>query len=132
MPMDEKAIAAVKTAASETNVKTENPPGTANDLAGKAVDWTSLLQLTSKGMEWRRNYFRYDHFPILPPVKMREYVCVSEVKNEFLGYDKQTSQAIGKIIDEMEGWEKLNQSRNFGVYGPQRAWKRVDNKKPKE
>ena len=47
--MDEKAMAAAETAAIETNVKTENPPGTANDPAGKAVDWTSLLQLTPKG-----------------------------------------------------------------------------------
>ena len=108
---------------------------TNGEIKGELEAWLNILlpsDWEEKGMEWRRNYFRYDHFSILPPVKMREYVCVSEVKNEFPGYDKQSSQTIGNIIDELGCWKKLNQSRNFGVYGPQRAWKRVDDKKPKE
>ena len=47
--MDEKAMAAVSTAATVTNAMSGNPPGNANDPAGKAEDYTSLLQLTPKG-----------------------------------------------------------------------------------
>ena len=47
--MDEKAKAAVSTAATVTNAMAGNSPGNANDPAGKAEDWTSLLQLTPKG-----------------------------------------------------------------------------------
>ena len=49
MPMDEKAKAAASAAATVTNAMSGNPPGNANDPAGKAEDWTSLLQLTPKG-----------------------------------------------------------------------------------
>lgn len=47
--MDEKAMAAVETAATVTNAMAGNPPGNANDSAGNTIDWTSLLLLTPKG-----------------------------------------------------------------------------------
>jgi len=108
---------------------------TGSEIKGEIEAWINTLlprDWEEKGLEWRRNYFRFDHLSIFPPEIRRDYVCVSEVKNEFPGYDKQSSQVIGKILDDLEGWKRLNQSRNFGIYGPQRAWKRVDEKKPKE
>lgn len=88
------------------------------------ADWPTL------GQEQRRNYFLSDADPTYQPATMeRRRVCVAEVMNECpnLGTvykDKWTANRIGKILNNLKGWKRIDKSSRFGIYGVQKGWER--------
>lgn len=60
----------------------------------------------------------------------RQYVCVAEVMNEFTGHipiNLKDSRPIGKLLDRVPGWARLDKPRRFPIYGLQRGWERKQN-----
>ena len=63
-----------------------------------------------------------------------ELTCVREVCHRALSpnpdFPKEPSlvesKDIGKILNRMEGWERVNGSRVCGMYGNQRCWKKLE------
>ena len=64
-----------------------------------------------------------------------ELTCVREVCHMALSpnpdFPKEPSlvesKDIGKILNRIPGWERMNGSRVVGMYGNQRCWKKIGN-----
>ena len=94
---------------------------------GLPANWASL------GQEQRRNYFRTDDDRTYAPGTVkREWVCVAEILNECpnLGVgvmsDRRISLRISRIMDNLQGWEKIKKAVRFNAYGVQKGWLRSD------
>lgn len=59
----------------------------------------------------------------------RLFVCVAEVVAEFPGYiptaNRGESRYIGKLLDRVPGWRRLEGTMRFKKYGVQRGWKKL-------
>ena len=63
-----------------------------------------------------------------------EMTCVREVCHKALStnadFPKEPSLAeskdIGRILNKMQGWEKVNGSRKVGAYGNQKCWRKIE------
>ena len=63
-----------------------------------------------------------------------EYTCIREVCHRALSpnpdFPKEPSLAeskdIGRILNKLEDWERINGTRRIGAYGSQRAWKKKE------
>ena len=66
--------------------------------------------------------------PITEYLKDKCSVCCEEIWREALGKkskpQKWQSIEIGKIISQIEGWERVNTTVRCGKYGPQKGFRR--------
>ena len=90
------------------------------------ANWSTL------GREQRRAYFQTDADPTyLPATLPRDKICVAEVLNECpnLGIpstgDKRTANRVAKILNGLQGWERISGTVRFGIYGKQLGWKHL-------
>lgn len=76
----------------------------------------------------RRFYFR-DRDPLEPVGTIkRTKICVAEIRNEFFGKadDKfYSSQKINKMVEQIKGWKRSDELLDFGEYGTQRGFIRI-------
>ena len=83
--------------------------------------------------DWRVGAIR----DFLDKKKAGELTCVREVCHLALSPNPDfpkdpslvESKDVGKILDRMTGWERVNGSRKIGVYGTQRCWKKTEGAK---
>ena len=85
-------------------------------------DWDTLSLIDRRGYINEGNHYNG---------LQREYVCNAEIWNEALGKDPASitpadSRRIGKIMARIEGWERVESTRNFSGYKVSRYYKRVD------
>ena len=108
-------------------------------ILGELEEWINTLlpfNWDSMSRDARHYYFINGAAPNIPCNKVREMVCIAEVRNEFpdKNIHNNTAQQIGKYLDLLPGWERVmgdkgeHQSRKLKVYGSQRVWRRI---KPK-
>ncbi len=108
-------------------------------ILGELEEWINTplpFNWDSMSRDARHYYFINGASPNIPCNKVREMVCVAEVRNEFpdKNIHNNTAQQIGKYLDLLPGWERVmgdkgeHQSRKLKVYGSQRVWRRI---KPK-
>jgi predicted P-loop ATPase len=62
----------------------------------------------------------------------KNYVCVAEIWCECLGNKKQDmdrykTRPINDLLKSLDGWEKSTSTKNFGFYGKQKFYKRIEN-----
>ena len=108
-------------------------------ILGELEEWINTplpFNWDSMSREARHYFFINGINPTIPCNKIREMVCIAEVRNECPSKDirNNTAQQIGKYLDLLPGWERVrgenrkHQSRKLKVYGSQRVWRRI---KPK-
>jgi len=74
----------------------------------------------------RRAYFAD---PLVKGTEAREYVCTAEIWCECLGkkredLDPYKSRELNTIVRNIEGWEFINSTRNFSLYGKQKYYQK--------
>lgn len=80
--------------------------------------------------DWRVGAIR----AFLDRKRIGELTCVREVCHRALSpnpdFPKEPtlveSKDIGKILNRMEGWERVNGARSVGIYGKQRCWEKKE------
>lgn len=102
-----------------------------DDRAGIVENYleTKLPEDWDRRSEGERRMFMDNEFDA-KGVKQRKYVCAAEIWCECFGRDKKDmdryrTREINDILKNMEGWEAVNSTRNFGPYGKQRYYKRI-------
>lgn len=104
-------------------------------VAGEKLYLSEELEADAAIVQAKHNEF--ENSPIIGALAewlettSREYTCVAEVICEFPGSyhipisKRGDSRYIGKLLDRVQGWKRLEKTMRFAKYGVQRGWKKL-------
>jgi len=81
------------------------------------------------GLPARREFLRGELLTEKVELKQREFVCIAEIWCECLELEKKNmdrykTRSINDLMRHIEGWEFVNSTKNFKLYGKQKYYRR--------